>query len=73
MSYKVRLDTLTDVNEFVNIAASIPEKVTITDGAGLTVNAKSVLGVLHAMEFETLYCDSNADIYRKLNKFIVEG
>lgn len=71
--YKIRLDTLSDVNEFVNIAASIPERVVITDGSGLTVNAKSVLGVLHAMEFDSLYCDSSVDIYRKLNKFIIEG
>lgn len=72
MAYKIRLDTVQDANEFVTIASSINGKITITDGNGLCVNGKSVLGALHAMEFTDLYCESEAEVYHRLNKFIVE-
>lgn len=72
MAYKIRLDTMQDANEFAFIASQINGNVIITDGNGLRVNGKSVLGTLYAMEFSSLYCESDVDIYHRLNKFIVE-
>ena len=46
MKYKIRLDTLTDVNNFVKIAAAYPGKITLTDGENFTVNGKSLLGAM---------------------------
>ena len=72
MAYKIRLDTVQDANEFAFIAGQIKGNIIITDGNGLRVNGKSVLGALYAMEFSSLYCESDVDIYHRLNKFIIE-
>lgn len=69
--YKIRLDTLSDVNKFVKITSAINSKVTVTDNQGLTVNGKSILGMMYAMEFDELWCESEADIYQAIEKFLV--
>lgn len=70
--YKIRIDTVAEANEFVKIASTLAGKVIITDKQGLRVNGKSILGALHSMEFDELWCDSDVDIYQVLNKFIIE-
>lgn len=70
--YKIRIDTVAEANEFVKIASTIEGKVVISDKQGLRVNGKSILGALHSMEFDELWCDSDVDIYQILNKFIIE-
>ena len=72
--YKIVLDTVTAVNRFVGIANSIPNAViTVTDNNGLRVNAKSLMGMLYALEFEELWCESEseAEIYEKIKEFVV--
>ena len=71
MRNKIRIDTVQDVNKFVNITSQLDGKITITDNAGLTVNAKSVLGALHAMEFEELWIESEKDIYSAIEPFVI--
>jgi len=55
----------------VKVASSVPGQVTITDKQGLRVNGKSVLGMLYAMEFEELWCESDVEIYHLIEKFLV--
>lgn len=69
--YKIRLDTLSDVNKFVKITSAISSKVTVTDNQGLKVNGKSILGMMYAMEFDELWCESEVDIYQAIEKFLV--
>jgi hypothetical protein len=71
MKVQIRLDTMRDVQDFVRIATKMEGEVHITDGAGLKVSAKSLLGALYAMEFEELWCESENDIYRNIEDFIV--
>lgn len=71
MKAQIRLDTMRDVQDFVNIATRMHGNVYITDNAGLKVSAKSLLGVLYAMEFEELWCEADEDIYRNIEDFIV--
>lgn len=68
---KIRLDTLSNAKEFVEIASKLPGQIVIRDNTGMRVNAKSLLGMLYAMEFEELYCESENDIYSHIEKFIV--
>ena len=74
MRVRLRLDTLTDVNKFVNITAALKQPITITDDNGLRVNAKSVIGVLHALEFDNLVCETenDNDIYMAIKEFVIE-
>ena len=71
MKVKIRLDTMRDLNDFVRTCTSILPAVYITDGAGLKVSGKSLLGVMYAMEFDDLWCECEKDIYHDIEKFIV--
>lgn len=73
MRVQIRLDTMSDAQKFVEIASRIPERITVTDGNDLRVSAKSLLGMLHAMEFEELWCECDKDIYQNIERFVVIG
>lgn len=71
MRAKIRLDTMKDINQFVAICNRVLVPVHITDGAGLKVSAKSVLGVMYSMEFTDIWCECEEDIYSQIEHFIV--
>ena len=50
---------------------SVGGNIVVTDNQGLRVNAKSVLGMLYALEFEELWCESDKDIYSKIEHYII--
>jgi hypothetical protein len=75
MKARIRLETITDIGNFVvavETATSVSDKVYITDGDRMCVNAKSFLGLIHAREFSKIYVESEKDIYTKIKDFIVE-
>lgn len=72
MKIKVRLDTITDIANFVLIASQVKSDVYLTNNNGLKVNGKSFLGVAHAHEFDELWCECGEDIYTKIQNFIIE-
>lgn len=71
MRNRIRIDTVKQANELATITGKLDGKITITDGQGLTVNAKSVIGALHAMEFDELWIESENDIYMSIEPFII--
>lgn len=72
MKAKIRLDTITDIANFVLIASQVKSDVYLTNNQGLTANGKSFLGVAHAHEFEDLWCECDEDIYTKIQSFVTE-
>lgn len=72
MRYRIRLETMADVNKFVGIATKIQGKLTLTDGDNFTVNGKSLLGAMYTFEWERIFCESDTEIYRLIKDFIVE-
>ncbi len=75
MKARIRLETITDIGNFVvavETATSVSDKVYVTDGDRMCVNAKSFLGLIHAREFNKIYVESEKDIYTKIKDFIVE-
>lgn len=69
---KIRLDTQTDVAEFVNIANTINEPVYLVDNKECKVNGKSLMGCLYSLEFNELYVESDyQNLSNKFNKFLV--
>lgn len=71
--WKIRLDTLTDANDFLFIASQIPEEVYIRSGKHLCTSAKSALGCHMArVEWHNLICECDRDIYTKIRQFIIE-
>lgn len=73
MKNRIRLDTMKDVTEFVAIVGEYDFPITITDNTGLRVNAKSVIGAIHAMEFKELWVESEQDIYEAIKPFVTSG
>ena len=71
MKAQISLDTMRDINEFVHICSCIGANVYITDGAGLCVSAKSLIGCLYAMEFDEIWCECEEDIYHKIERFVI--
>lgn len=71
MKVKIRLDTYQDAKSFNAIASRLKGNIYITDNQGLKVSAKSLLGSLYALEFDELWCESDEDIYRNIQDFIV--
>ena len=69
MKQKICLDTLSQVRRFVEAVSAVDAPVYITDGAGLKVSAKSLMGALYSMEFATLYCECDHDIYSLIHEF----
>lgn len=71
MRAKIRLDTSSDAINFAHITSQLKGKIVVKDGNGLCVNAKSVLGALHALEFNELWVESENDIWMKIKDFII--
>ena len=71
MKVKIRLDTGADAIKFSNIASALEGNINVVDNKGLRVSAKSILGMLYAMEFEELWCESEKDIYSHIVDFII--
>ena len=71
MRYKIRLDTMADINRFVGVATKYPGKIALTDGDNFTVNGKSLLGAMYTFEWDQIYCESENEIYLLIKDFIV--
>lgn len=69
--YRIRLDTQQDLIDFVNIASMIEGSVMVVDGEGQCVSGRSVLGMMYAMTFSEIWCESDIDIYNSINRFVV--
>lgn len=72
-TYRVELDTMNAVKEFVAAATACDEKVTLKAG-NVTVNAKSLIGVMLARKFswENMTIESKRDLYYEFRKFIID-
>lgn len=68
---KINLVTHADMIEFVQIATAEVGEIKLIDGNGFCVNGKSLLGAMATVEWKSLYCESENDIYLKIKKFCV--
>lgn len=72
MRYRIRLDTMSDVNKFVKIASKNAGKIMLSDGENFTVSGKSLLGAMYTMEWDQVFCESENEIYHLIKDFIVD-
>ena len=66
MKRRIYLETDTDVVRFVN---EISVKIFVVDGEGLRVSARSLIGMMYAMTFDELWCESSEDIDKYIRDF----
>ena len=62
MRQQIRLDTMSDIQKFIDVVSKVGERVTLEDGEGHCVSATSLLGALYSMEWTHIYCYCNKDI-----------
>ena len=72
MKQQIRLDTMSDINKFVEVVSHIDEQVYLEDDTGHKVSAKSLLFTAVAkMEWNTIYCSCSKDIAGMILPWIV--
>lgn len=69
---RIELITTADIMDFVRIVTEEKGAVKLIDGNGFCVNGKSLLGAMAAVEWKSLYCESENDIYTKIQKYCVK-
>ena len=69
--YKIRIDTMKEAEAFVQSARNVNATVLVKDDDGHCVNGKSVLGMLYALEFNELWCETDSDATLFLTPFLV--
>lgn len=75
MKMKINLDTQSDVLEFCKIVSNVDGDVRIVGldgGQQVSVNAKSLLGLLYSQTWNDIWCESENDIYSHISKFAAE-
>ena len=73
MRIKIRLDTMSDVNSFVNDMTKSGAKVYLTDkNRDFIVSAKSLLGAVYSMEWDEIWCESAENIYHLVSKYAAD-
>lgn len=72
MKAKIRLETLTDIKNFVSAVNSLDASVFLTDGEGFCVSGKSIMGALYTLEWSDVYVTSDKDIYSKIKDFVAD-
>lgn len=73
MKLKIRLDTDSDAVRLVSIASGMKENITLTDGNGLCVSAKSLLGTMYVrFEFNEIWLETENEHFFDFKDFMVE-
>lgn len=73
MKLKIRIETDSDAVKLVGIASKLKENITLTDGNGLCVSAKSLLGTMYVrFEFNEIWLETENEHYFDFKDFMVE-
>ena len=72
LRYRIRLDTFSEMRKFVKITSKLQGRIYVTDGGGLTANAKSLLNMIPTLKYEELWCESENDIYYYIKDFLID-
>ena len=72
MRSKIRLETLTDINNFIKAVTPLPGKIVVKNtNEDFIVNAKSIFVMICAMNYDDLWVESENDIYSHISEFVV--
>jgi hypothetical protein len=71
MKVQLRLDTISDVQNFTKICETIQTPIYIKDNANHCVSGKSMMGMLYSLEWKEIWCECETDIYSKIKDFVI--
>ena len=73
MRARIRLETLSDINRFINVVTPLPGKIVVKNSTeDFIVNAKSIFVMICAMNYDDLWVESENDVYSHIKDFIIE-
>ena len=73
MKIKINLDTQKEAMHLVGLATSLSEQVILTDGSGMRVSAKSMLGAMYAaFDFNEVWLETENEHYLLFKDFMSE-
>ena len=73
MRTRIRLETMSDINKFINIVTPLPGKIVVKNSnEDFIINAKSIFVMICALNYNDLWCESENDIYSHIKDFIIE-
>lgn len=73
MRIKINLDTDSAAARLVSLATGLQEQVVLTDGSGMRVSAKSMLGAIYAaFDFNEVWLETENDHYLLFKDFMSE-
>jgi hypothetical protein len=72
MKARINIDTLSKINDFVNICSQIDCRVDLIDGSSYCVSAKSIIGAIATTDWSQVFVKCEQDIYMKIKDFIVD-
>ena len=70
MKVKINIDTLSKINKLVSICTELGGKIDLVDGEGYRVSAKSLIGAIATMDWNSVYVESEKDIYTHIREFV---
>ena len=68
---QIRLDTLSDVNKFIDVMSRLNDPVWLEDGGDIKVSARSMLACLYSLEWTRIFVVCDRDINAYLMPWIV--
>ena len=71
MKVRINLDTMSDVQKFVDAVSRVDAPVVLKDSAGHCVSGASLLGALYSMEWAEIYCECPKDITCSIFHWVV--
>ena len=75
MKQKINLDTQSAVLEFCKVVSNLEGEIRVVgidNGQQVSVNAKSLLGLLYSQTWNGIWCESENDIYSHISKFAAD-
>lgn len=72
IKWKIRLNTITDIQKFVETISIIEEEVFLENDNGLKLSAKNVLEAVLSVEWKDVYCVCDKDISTLIQPWITK-
>lgn len=72
MRAKINLDTMSKINAFVTICSRLDCDISLIDGHGYRVSAKSLVGAIATTDWSQVFIECDRDIYAYVQDFLAD-
>lgn len=72
MRAKINLDTMSKIRAFVDVCSQLNCDVSLIDGNGYRVSAKSLVGAIATTDWSQVFIECERDIYAYVQEFLAD-